>query len=90
MLQDHAPDLFPVPSCPDGRRAWCQVSGTAAAGNKNEKLAGKATVTPVYGEAPVVSMDADAVKTITLDCGGVKIGTTEESATAFWIVVPPD
>ena len=66
------------------------VQSITLTGNKNEKLAGKATVTPVYGEAPVVSMDADAVKTITLDCGdGVKIGTTEESATAFWIVVPP-
>ena len=60
-------------------------------GNAHEKIAGKATITSVYGGEPVVSMAADATETIALDCGedGVKIGTTAETATAFWIVVPP-
>ena len=60
-------------------------------GNNNEMIAGKATITSVYGGNPSVSMTADATGTITLDCGnkGVKIGTTEETATAFWMVVPP-
>lgn len=34
MVQDHAPDLLPVSSRPDGRRTWCHVSGAAAEGNK--------------------------------------------------------
>lgn len=59
-------------------------------GNSNEKIAGTATITATYGGNPTVSMANDATETITLDCGeGVKIGTTEETATAFWIVVPP-
>lgn len=59
-------------------------------GNANEKIAGTATITATYGGNPIVSMADDATETITLDCGeGVKIGTTAETATAFWIVVPP-
>ena len=59
-------------------------------GNGGEKIAGKASVTPVYGGEPAVSMAANATRTITLDCGdGVKIGDTAETATAFWMVVPP-
>ena len=33
MAQDHAPNLLPVSSRPDGRRAWCHVPGTVAEGN---------------------------------------------------------
>ena len=66
------------------------VKSIALTGNNNEKLAGKATITATYSGEPTVNMAADATKTITLDCGdGVKIGTTEETATPFWLVVPP-
>lgn len=59
-------------------------------GNSNEKLAGKATVTSTYGGEPSVSMAAEATETITLDCGeGVELGTSAETATPFWFVVPP-
>ena len=60
-------------------------------GNNNEKLAGKATITATFGSNPSVSMTNEATETITLDCGenGVKIGTSTESATAFWVVLPP-
>ena len=59
-------------------------------GNNNEKLAGKAIITPAYGKVPTLAMDDDATTSITLNCGeGVKIGSTEETATAFWFVVPP-
>ncbi|MBQ6843737.1 MAG: hypothetical protein IJO60_03760, partial [Agathobacter sp.] len=59
-------------------------------GNNKEKLAGKASITPVYGEDPTISMAEDATETITYNCGdGVKIGSTKETTTAFWIVVPP-
>ena len=66
------------------------VKSITLTGNNNEKLAGKATVTPAYEQAPTLAMSDDATSSITLDCGdGVKIGTTAETATAFWIVVPP-
>lgn len=59
-------------------------------GNSNEKIAGTATITAIYGGEPTINMADDATKTITLDCGeGVKIGATAETTTAFWIVVPP-
>ena len=66
------------------------VKSITLTGNNNEKLAGKATVIPAYGQTPTLAMSDDATTSITLDCGeGVKIGTTDETATAFWIVVPP-
>ena len=59
-------------------------------GNNNDKLAGKATITPAYGQSPTVVMGNEATTSIILDCGdGVEIGSTEETATAFWFVVPP-
>ena len=66
------------------------VKSITLTGNNNEKLAGKATITPAYGQSPTIVMSDDATTSITLDCGdGVQIGTTEETATAFWVVVPP-
>ena len=60
-------------------------------GNNNEKLAGKATITPAYDKEPIVNMADDATKSITLNCGenGVKISSANETASIFWIVVPP-
>ena len=60
-------------------------------GNSNEKIAGEATITPIYGENPIVSITNNATETITLDCGenGVRLGTTAENATTFMFVVPP-
>ena len=58
-------------------------------GNNGEKIAGAATATIAFGEAPVVTMSEDASTSITLDCGdGVTLGTTAETATEFWVVVP--
>lgn len=66
------------------------IKSITLTGNNNEKLAGKTTITPIYGQSPTISMATDATKTITLECGeGVKIGSTEKTATAFWMVVPP-
>ncbi len=66
------------------------VKSITLKGNNHEKIAGTATITPIYGQEPTISMAADATETITLDCGkGIKIGTNEETATVFWIVVPP-
>lgn len=66
------------------------VKSITLTGNNNEKLAGKATITPAYGQSPTLAMSDDATTSITLDCGdGVTLGSNEETATAFWIVVPP-
>lgn len=59
-------------------------------GNKSEKLAGNATIKAQYGQDPIVTMPDNATKTITLNCGeGVKLGSTAETATTFWITLPP-
>lgn len=66
------------------------VKSITLTGNSGEKLAGKATITPIYGENPTINMTDEATESITLNCGdGIKIGTTAETATKFWIVVPP-
>lgn len=59
-------------------------------GESNEKIAGEATIIPVYNGEPTTEMSNNATNTIILNCSeGVKIGTTTETATAFWLVVPP-
>ena len=60
-------------------------------GNNNEPLAGAAIITPTYGGEPTLTWAASGTtQVLTLDCGsGVKIGQTEEDATAFYLVVPP-
>ena len=67
------------------------VKSITLTGNNHEKIAGNATITPVYGEAPTIRMADDATESIILDCGesGIKLGTTKEAATSFWMVVPP-
>ena len=66
------------------------VKSITLTGNNEEKLSGTATITSTYGSEPTISMANNATPTITLNCGeGVKIGTSAETATAFWLVVPP-
>lgn len=66
-----------------------KVKSITLTGNNGEKLAGAATVS-FQGGLPVVTMSAAAGQSITLDCGsGVTIGSTSETATPFWFVVPP-
>ena len=58
-------------------------------GNNGERLAGTATVTINYGEAPTLTMAESATDAITLDCGeGVALGRTAEEATELWVVLP--
>ncbi|MBR5139010.1 MAG: leucine-rich repeat protein [Alistipes sp.] len=59
-------------------------------GENKEPIAGVVTIAAEYGKTPTITMGDDVTSTITLDCGkGVQIGETEETATEFWIVVPP-
>ena len=58
-------------------------------GNKDEKIAGTTTATIVFGELPELTLSDDASTSVTLNCGkGVTLGTTAETATEFWIVLP--
>ena len=58
-------------------------------GNSGERLAGAATATISFGEAPVLAMADDAITLVTLNCGeGIALGTTAETATEFWVVLP--
>ena len=66
------------------------VKSVTIEGNNGEKLAGKATVTATYGNAPTLEMGSDATGTITVDCGeGVTLDSTAEAATEFWFCIPP-
>lgn len=60
-------------------------------GNNAEKIAGTATISATYGNAPETVMAEDATESITVDCGkeGVALGTTVEEAKEFWFCVPP-
>ena len=66
------------------------VKSISLKGNNNEPLAGLATVNASVNAAPTLSFDASAAKEITLTFGtSVPLGTTAETATTFWLVVPP-
>lgn len=65
------------------------VESVAVTTKGGEPLAGKAYITPVYRGTPSVEM-IGTTSTVTLNSeSGVAIGSTKESATAFWIVLPP-
>lgn len=66
------------------------VSSIKIEGRNGELLSGKATMTPVIGELPVIEMAPTAGTSITLKCDkAVKLGKNENKATLFWMVVPP-
>ena len=66
------------------------LKSVALIANKGEKIAGDATATMVFGEAPTVAMASSGSSTITVDCGdGVQLSNSAETPTAFWFVVPP-
>lgn len=67
-----------------------RVKSIEVKGNNEEKIAGAATAIIEFGSAPELAMGEDATTTVTLDCGeqGVALGTTAETATEFWIVLP--
>lgn len=66
------------------------VSSISLKGNNGEKLSGKATITMPVNSIPSVQMADDAGREIMLICDTpVKVGLTAETATTFWMVVPP-
>lgn len=58
-------------------------------GNNGEKIAGAATATMAFGGVPELVMSDDATTSVKLNCGlGVKLGTSPDTATELWIVLP--
>ena len=58
-------------------------------GNDDELIAGQANVVISSDAAPEFSWVSTSGKSIMLNCGdGVKIGSSAENATPFWLVVP--
>lgn len=57
----------------------------------SEKLSGRAKIPMEYGVAPVIEMQASKTNDyITISSEeGIQLGTTKETATAFWFVIPP-
>ena len=65
------------------------IASVSLEGNNGEKIAGTATVTPSFSGNPTISMKETATGALSIDCGeGVALGSTKETATAFWFVVP--
>ena len=67
------------------------VTSITLRGNQNEFLAGKAAITASTDAMPALTLDEEAAtNVITLTCPTpVTLGTTPETATTFWFVIPP-
>jgi hypothetical protein len=66
------------------------VSSITFEGNDGETIAGKADINVGLDVAPSVSKYYNGTGSITLECEDpVTVGSTAETATIFWLVVPP-
>lgn len=65
------------------------VSSITLEGNNGEVLAGKADIDVSLDAAPSLRRFVDGKESITLECEDVQVGNTAETATVFWLVVPP-
>lgn len=65
------------------------VRSVSVKGNSGEILAGPAAVTAGYGKEPSISMSAEGVKEVTLDCGESGVELNETTPVSFFIALPP-
>ena len=65
------------------------VSSITLRGNDGEMIAGKADIDVSFDNPPSIRSFVDGKESITLECGDVQVGNTAETATVFWLVVPP-
>ena len=65
------------------------VRSVSVKGNSGEILAGPAVVTAGYGKEPSISMSAEGVKEVTLDCGESGVELNETTPVSFFIALPP-
>ena len=66
------------------------VSSISIKGNNGEPLAGKAVVVSAADAVPIISLFPQATTEINLNIDvPVRLGTTADDASAFWMVIPP-
>ncbi len=66
------------------------VTSIEFSGNNSETISGGVNVAIAEGAEPTITWTSTNGKSIALNCaGGVKVGSTPEEATPFWLVVPP-
>ena len=66
------------------------VSSITLRGNNGEKLSGRATITCAPDADPALTFQSASSESLRLECPmPVLIGNSAESATTFWMVVPP-
>ncbi|MBQ2395066.1 MAG: metal-dependent hydrolase [Alistipes sp.] len=68
-----------------------KVKSITFRGNKDEKIAGAATITARYEQNPTIEMSNEATTSVTLDCskaGGVLLSSDSSKPTSFWFVLP--
>lgn len=66
------------------------VKTISVQGNNNEKICGASTISLYNENVPDIVMSEASETVITIDCGnGVVLGTSEETATEIWVVIPP-
>lgn len=66
-----------------------RIAGIKLSSNGGEPLCGPCKVSVPYHAGPVLTMDPGSPSEVTLDCGGVLIGTDAATATIFTIMIPP-
>lgn len=68
-----------------------KVKSITLKGNKDEKIAGAATISTKYEDTPKVTMANEALTAVTLDCSageGVTLSSDSTNPTAFWFAIP--
>ncbi len=68
-----------------------KVKSITFKGNRDEKIAGAATITALYNQDPKISVSSQGESTLTLDCsaeGGISLSDDQANPTAFWFVIP--
>ena len=69
---------------------YVSVSSITLRGNNGEKLSGRATITCATDAEPSLSFQSSASESLRLECPApISIGNSAESATSFWLVIPP-
>jgi len=88
-LADTSIDLYPLCAYLSVK-LWGEdhtVKSVSITSKGGESLAGAAVISPLSSNVPSFELTG-TIDNIRLNCGGVQIGTSEDTATEFYIVVP--
>ncbi len=66
------------------------IKSVSVTGNNSEPLAGRAKIEHRYGGLPTTTLQSSLAYTVKMTAAdGVALGTTAETATQFWLSIPP-